>query len=67
MINIIRKTNSETTDATISTNSIISVSTGNSILLTDPVKDLIELTYDANGYPSQKSVIFGVQFDHRVT
>lgn len=68
MINVIRKeTTNTTSEATISTRNIISVSTGDSILLTDPVKDLIEITYNATGYPDKKSVVFGVQFDHRVT
>ena len=69
MINVIRKTDTDTntTPATISTRNIISVDTGDSILLTDPVKDLIEITYDAFGKPDVKSVVFGVQYDHRVT
>lgn len=67
MINVIRKTDTNTTSATISTRNIVSVDTGDSILLTDPVKDLIEITYDATGTPDKKSVVFGVQFDHRVT
>ena len=67
MINVVRKNSTPTSEATISTRNIISMSTGDSILLTDPVKDLIEITYDANGQPDKKSVIFGVQYDHRVT
>jgi hypothetical protein len=67
MINVIRKNNTIDSPATISTRNIISMDTGDSILLTDPVKDLIEVSYDALGYPDKQSVVFGVQFDHRVT
>lgn len=67
MINVIRKDKHIDSAATISTRNIVSVDTGDSILLTDPVKDLIEITYDAFGAPDKKSVVFGVQFDHRVT
>lgn len=67
MINIIRKSDISTTPSTISTRNIVSVDTGNGILLTDPVKDLIEITYSAVGIPDKKSVVFGVQYDHRVT
>ena len=67
MIKVIRKENSSISEATISTRNIISMDTGNSILLTDPVKNLVEVTYDATGHPDKTNVEFGVQYDHRVT
>lgn len=67
MINVVRKNQLTNSNATISTRNIISMDTGDSILLTDPVKDLIEITYDSCGQPDVKSVVFGVQYDHRVT
>jgi hypothetical protein len=69
MINIVRKEKTADKQDIISTKSILAVDTDTKggILLTDPVKDLVEITYDATGHPDQKSVVFGVQYDHRVT
>lgn len=67
MINIIRKSNIIKSEATISTRSIPVIETNNSIVLIDPVKNYIHISYDELGNPDSSFVDFGVQYDHRVT
>lgn len=67
MINIIRKEAILTSDNTISTRDIIALETEKSVVLTDPVKNYINISYDELGNPSSTFVDFGVQYDHRVT
>ena len=67
MINVIRKEAIEPSTMTISSKNIKTVETADSFVMLDPVKDLIEITYDALGNPDKKSVSFGVQYDHRVS
>ena len=59
------------TTLTISTQDIIAYERGSSLLLTEPVKQAVEIEYDALGYPVAAAtngiVNLGVQYDHRVT
>lgn len=68
MINVIRKQSiSGTTKSNISTVDIEAIDTGTSVILLEPVKQSITITYDAFGYADTSLVNLGVQYDHRVT
>ena len=67
MIKVIRKEpNQELTDS-ISTRDIVAIETDSAVILTEAVKQSIEITYDELGYPNVGTVDLGVQYDHRVT
>ena len=67
MIKVIRKeSNQEPTD-TISTRDIVAIETDYAVILTEAVKQSVEITYDELGYPNVGTVDLGVQYDHRVT
>ena len=67
MINVIRKQSINTESLQISTTDIEALDTGESIILMEPVKQYINISYDANGKPDTSVVNIGAQYDHRVT
>lgn len=67
MINVIRKQSINTESLQISTTDIEALDTGESIILMEPVKQYINISYDANGKPNTPTVNIGAQYDHRVT
>lgn len=68
MINVIRKESiSGTTKSVISPTDIEALDTGTSVILMEPVKQYINITYDALGHADVSSVNLGTQYDHRVT
>lgn len=72
MIKIIRK--KQDTPVVVNEEDLISTTSidvnydgeGNPILLS-PIKNLISITYDANGKPDKEKVSLGLKYDHRVT
>ena len=68
MINVIKKeVFDETPAATISNTDIEALVVQDSIILLEPVKQSIEITYDALGHADKNFVHLGTQYDHRVT
>lgn len=68
MINVIRKQSAnDAPKSIISRTDIEALDTGDSVILLDPVKESIDITYNALGYADKTSVNLGVQYDHRVT
>ena len=70
MIKVIKKQSyngSDNGELLISPRDIVAIDTGSSIVLTQPVKGLIDITYDEQGCPDVDLVDLGVQYDHRVT
>lgn len=68
MTKVIRKESYEDASSLrISNQDILAIETDSSVILTEAVKQAIEVTYDELGYPDTKIVDLGVQYDHRVT
>ena len=68
MIKVIKKDSThEINAASISKTDIEALDTGTSIIFLEPVKQSIDITYDALGYADVSFINLGVQFDHRVT
>ena len=68
MINVIRKQSVGGTPRSIISNTDIeALDTGETIILLEPVKQAIEITYDELGHPDKTLVNLGAQYDHRVT
>ena len=67
MITVIRKNTSDIELSNISPQDIEAIDTGESVILLEPVKQAIDITYDELGYANVSSVGLGVQYDHRVT
>ena len=68
MIKVIKKDSThEINAASISKADIEALDTGTSIIFLEPVKQSINITYDALGYADVSFINLGVQFDHRVT
>ena len=68
MINVIRKQSAiNTIESTISPRDIEALVTEESIILLEPVKQSIEIKYDALGHADKTSISLGTQYDHRVT
>lgn len=51
----------------INTRELYAVETETSVLLEEPVKTTIDITYDQNGYADVDFIDLGRQYDHRVT
>lgn len=51
----------------INTRELCAVETETSVLLEEPVKTTIDITYDQNGYADVDFIDLGRQYDHRVT
>ena len=65
---VIRKTQAvDLTRAIISSDSIPATYVGDSFMLTEAVKQSIDIKYNSLGYADQTSINLGVQYDHRVT
>lgn len=68
MINVIRKqSTSEASKSIISNEDIEALVHKETVILLEPVKEKIELTYDALGYADKTLINLGAQYDHRVT
>ena len=68
MINVIRKQSAnDAPKSTISRTDIEALDTGESVILLDPVKQYVDITYDALGHADKTSISLGAQYDHRVT
>ena len=68
MINVIRKQSVGGTPRSIISNTDIeALDTGETLILLEPVKQAIEITYDELGHPDKTLVNLGAQYDHRVT
>ena len=68
MSNVIRKQSmTNTTQSIISPRDIEAVVTPESVILLEPVKQSIEIKYDALGHADKTSISLGTQYDHRVT
>ena len=65
---VIRKTQAaDLMRAVISPNTIPTTYIGDSFMLTEAVKQSINVKFNSLGYADQTSVNLGVQYDHRVT
>ena len=68
MINVIRKQSIDNPSRSIISNKDIeALVVDESIILLEPVKQSIEITYDELGHADKTSVNLGTQYDHRVT
>lgn len=68
MINVIRKQSTNNAPVSkISITDLEAIDVGNSVILLEPVKKSINITYDALGYADVPLLDLGVQYDHRVT
>lgn len=68
MINVIRKQSiSDTSKSIISNTDIEALVHKETVILLEPVKESINLTYDALGYADKTLINLGTQYDHRVT
>ena len=68
MINVIRKQpTGDTPKSIISHTDIEALVVEESIILLEPVKQSIDITYDALGYADKALINLGTQYDHRVT
>ena len=68
MINVIRKQSiSEAPKSTISRADIEALVAGDSVILLEPVKRSVYITYDALGHADKTLIQLGTQYDHRVT
>lgn len=68
MINVIRKQSAnDAPKSIISHTDIEALDTGESVILLEPVKQTIDITYDALGHADKTSISLGAQYDHRVT
>ena len=68
MINVIRKQSiSDNSKSIISNTDIEALVHKDTVILLEPVKETIELTYDALGYADKTLINLGAQYDHRVT
>lgn len=67
-IKVIHKTETIGIDNTlISPTDIVAINSGDSLILTEAVKQSITIKYDAYGKASVGLINFGMQYDHRVT
>ena len=68
MINVIRKQSvNDAPKSIISPTDIEALDNGESVILLEPVKQTIDITYDALGHADNTSIRLGAQYDHRVT
>lgn len=68
MINVIRKQSvNDAPKSIISPTDIEALDNGESVILLEPVKQTIDITYDALGHADKTSISLGAQYDHRVT
>ena len=67
MIKVIKNEPKTIDSSAISRTDIEALDTGTSIIFLEPVKQSIDITYDALGYADVSFINLGVQFDHRVT
>lgn len=68
MTRVIRKESYDNvSNFTISRTDIMAIETDSSVILTEAVKQAVEVEYDELGYPNIGVIDLGVQYDHRVT
>jgi hypothetical protein len=67
MINVIRKQSTKTESLKISTTDIEALDIGESVILMEPVKQYVNISYNEKGYANVSTVNLGTQYDHRVT
>lgn len=68
MTKVIRKESYEDVSGfSISRRDIEAIETDTSVILTEAVKQAVEVVYDELGYANVDVIDLGVQYDHRVT
>ena len=67
MIKVIKNEPKTIDSSAISRTDIEALDTGTSIIFLEPVKESIDITYDALGYADKTLINLGTQYDHRVT
>ena len=66
-IKVIRANTDKQTNEQISPRDIVVINSGDSLILTEAVKQTIEVKYDAQGKSDIGLINLGIQYDHRVT